>query len=107
MLKRNDIILISAIVTIALVMSALFYLLTDGSGGTVTVKQDNKTVYCGTLDTDRKIELSGNTVIIKDGTAYMHDADCKNQICVKHKKISKNGESIICLPNRVIIEISE
>ena len=44
-------------------------------------------------------------LIIKDGEAYMQEADCPNQICVHHSPISHKGESIVCLPNRVIIEI--
>ena len=36
---------------------------------------------------------------------YMEKANCKDLICVKHKPISKNGESIICLPNQVYIEV--
>ena len=32
-------------------------------------------------------------------------ADCPDQICATHPKISKNRESIICLPNKVILEI--
>ena len=51
------------------------------------------------------IELTGNTVEIKDGAVAVTNADCKNQICVNHAAITKKGESIICLPNKVIAEI--
>ncbi len=44
-------------------------------------------------------------LIIKDGEAYMLEADCPNQICVHHSPVSHKGENIVCLPNRVIIEI--
>ena len=44
-------------------------------------------------------------LIIKEGEAYMQEADCPNQICVRHSPISHKGETIVCLPNRVIIEI--
>ena len=44
-------------------------------------------------------------LIIKDGEAYMQEADCPNQICVHHSPVSHKGETIVCLPNRVIIEI--
>ena len=44
-------------------------------------------------------------LIIKDGEAYMQEADCPNQICVHHSPVSNKGETIVCLPNRVIIEI--
>ena len=105
MLKKNDIILISSVVAAAIILSSVFLLTRGTSGKTVTVKENNKTVYSGALDKDHTIKLSGNTVIIKDSTVWVSEADCKNQICVRHKKISKNGESIVCLPNKVIIEI--
>ncbi len=46
-----------------------------------------------------------NTIVIKDGEVYMKNADCPDQLCVKHKPISKNGEMIICLPNQIFVEI--
>ena len=35
----------------------------------------------------------------------MIEADCPDQICVNHLAISRDGESIICLPNKVVIAI--
>ena len=46
-----------------------------------------------------------NTVIISGGLASMKYANCKDKICVNHNKISKNNESIICLPNKVIVTV--
>ena len=41
-----------------------------------------------------------------DCSLYMSDATCKNKICVNTGKISKKGESIVCLPNKTIVEIN-
>lgn len=46
-----------------------------------------------------------NTLEIKDGKVNMIYSNCKEQICVKHHKISVSGENIICLPNRVVVSI--
>ena len=46
-----------------------------------------------------------NTVEIKDGKVSVSEASCKNQICVKHSSISHSGESIVCLPNRLVVRI--
>ena len=35
----------------------------------------------------------------------MTDADCPDKICVNHATISDVGESIVCLPHRVVVEI--
>ena len=47
-----------------------------------------------------------NIVQINDGQVSMIEADCHNQVCVNHKPITKSNESIICLPHKVVVEIS-
>lgn len=104
MLKKGDIIIIISVLALIIASSALLFFGKDG-GRTVTVKENNEVVYKGSLYENKVIELKGNTVEIKDGAVTVTNADCKNQICVNHAAIAKKGESIICLPNKVIAEI--
>ncbi len=104
MKKRNDIILIVALASLALLAAALIWIFAR-AGETVVVKQDNKIVYSGRLSADKTVTLPHNTVVIKNGVVKMRHADCKNQICVQTGEIKNSGESIVCLPNRVIAEI--
>lgn len=104
MLKKGDIIIIITLLALTLASSALL-LFEKGECRTVTVKENNETVYKGSLYENKVIELKGNTVEIKDGAVTVIKADCKNQICVNHAAITKKGESIICLPNKAIAEI--
>lgn len=103
-MKKGDIIIIISLLAAALVGAVCLFTF-SGKGSRVMVKQDNETVYQGSVHQDKVVMLEGNTVVIEDGKVYVRQADCKNQVCVKHQKISKKGESIICLPNRVIAEI--
>lgn len=103
MLKKGDFIIILSVLLLALASSAL--ILSPESGKTVTVKENNKTVYSGSLYENKTVKLAGNTVEIKNGKVRVSSADCKNQICVNHKPICKKGESIICLPNKVLAEV--
>lgn len=50
-------------------------------------------------------EYGENLIQIEDGKANILFSDCKNQLCVRHPPISLGNEFIICLPNRLIIEI--
>ena len=43
---------------------------------------------------------------VKDGRVRMIDSACPDKLCVKTGWISRPGESIVCLPNRVVIEIT-
>lgn len=104
MLKKGDIFIIITVLALAIASSALLFF-GKGEGRTVIVKENNETVYKGSLYENKVIELDGNTVEIKDGAVTVIKADCKNQICVNHAAITEKGESIICLPNKVIAEL--
>ena len=106
--KKKDWILILLVILIA---GAAFGI-HEFAGGTgadvVTVKVDGKVTATYPLDKDRKIEINGgtNVLTIKNGEAKMIDADCPDQLCVHQKAVSKNHESIICLPNKVVVEVN-
>ena len=79
-------------------------------GITAVVKVDGNIVYMLPLDKNASVTVEGyqggsNTVVIENGTVYMKDADCPDKLCEKTGKISKNGETIVCLPHRVVVEI--
>ncbi|MBR3211990.1 MAG: NusG domain II-containing protein, partial [Firmicutes bacterium] len=61
------------------------------------------------LSEDREIIIENaghiNKITINDGQVQMTEASCHNQICVKHGAISKDNETIVCLPNRVVVRI--
>ncbi len=50
-------------------------------------------------------EVNYNVMLINNGQVSVRDADCPDKLCVKQKAISKNGESIICLPHKLVIQI--
>ena len=60
-------------------------------------------------DSEQRIILDGKVgkcvLVIQNGEVFMEEADCPNQICVHHAPIRYKGESIVCLPNRIIIEV--
>lgn len=107
---RNDIILIGSVIILTLIILIAITLM-NKTGNEVIIEQNSKQVAVLDLNKDQEYNLySGgkvcNTVVIKDGEAYMIYADCKDKICVNHNKISKNNESIICLPNKVIVTVT-
>ena len=57
------------------------------------------------LDEDQTIRINDtNTCRIENGTARMIQADCPDHLCMKQNPVDKNGGTITCLPNRVVIE---
>ena len=103
---RADIILISCLIFLSLLLFLLFALFRS-PGRTVEITLDGKVLGTYPIDEDKTVDAGeGKVVVISGGFVYMESADCKNQICVRHSPISKSGESIICLPNRVIVRIT-
>ena len=49
--------------------------------------------------------LLGNLLIVSGGVADVVEADCRDEICVGMKPISNVGESIVCMPNGVIVSV--
>lgn len=59
-------------------------------------------------DATEKIELPDgayNILVVKDGTADITEASCPDGICVNHRAVSRQSETIVCLPNKVVVEI--
>lgn len=46
-----------------------------------------------------------NTVLIKNNKVDITDSNCSDKLCVQMNPISKSGESLICLPNRLVVTI--
>ncbi len=61
------------------------------------------------LDHDRVITVSGpigpTVIVIEGGYAHVKESPCKAKICIATGEISKPGEWIICLPNKVFITV--
>ena len=72
-------------------------------------QKDGKEVYKTSIKKDQIYQIpeknGTNVMQIKDGKVIMKKADCKDQICADHKAIEKSGETIVCLPHKVVIEI--
>lgn len=108
--RKNDIYLIIALIFLFLIISARFFLSQD-NGSYVRVSIDGKYDVSFPLSKDIEYVIGGynggvNTLVISDGYAFIKDSSCPDHLCENMGKISKTGQSVICLPNRVVIEIT-
>lgn len=110
--KLADFLLI-AIILVFSIFGLLYYFSTLKSGKEVLVSIDGKEVYSLSLskDTEKTItsgdnDVFSNKLIIKDGAAFIESANCPDKVCVSHRKISNVGETIICLPHKLVISIT-
>lgn len=105
-MKKNDYKLMAIIVGIAAFLFLVIALKDNGKENVIEVKIDGVVKGEYTLSKDRELNLNGtNHLVIKDGEADITEADCPDKVCVKQKPISKEGESLVCLPNKIIITV--
>jgi len=105
---RNDLVLILAIVLIgSLVFLAVFLLLDKGEYA--VVEQNGQVIGRYPLSTDTEVEIISekgiNVLTVKDGEAFVSRADCPDEICVSHFPVSREGETVVCLPHGLVIRI--
>jgi len=105
-MKKRDFILIGTILAVILIVFAVIQL-TEKDGAYVVVKVNGEEVARYSLSENGEYELNGGTNIlrIEGGKAYLTDADCPDHLCVNQGKISKSGETITCLPNRLTVTV--
>ena len=111
-MKKNDVILV---VARALLSLAVFGGIKLYSG--FSTREPEAVIY---LDGEEKgrYSLSHNITLeirqdhgaynifeIKNGKAKITEASCPDKVCVNHRPVSGQGESLVCLPNRVVVEI--
>ena len=108
---RNDVLLIAALLLLSAVGIVYLFVFRPG-GATAKVTVDGELYGTYSLSEPRTEEIRTgddggqiNRLIIRDGKAHMEYATCPDGICVSHRPIFRNGESIVCLPNRVVVTV--
>ena len=109
--RRNDILLIIALLVVSAIGMLYLFVFRD-SGNVVKVTIDGEVYGMYSLSDDITEDIvSGennaecNRLVIREGRAYMESATCPDGICVAHHPIFRDGESIVCLPNRVVVTV--
>lgn len=112
LVARRDFLLFAALLLGGALLLFLFSLMPKG--GTVLVEKNGEpilTQQLSELDAPKEQLVEGEgglsvTVLLDRDGAQVIGADCRDQVCVKTGKISRVGESILCLPAKVAVRIT-
>ncbi|WP_311492719.1 NusG domain II-containing protein [uncultured Anaerococcus sp.] len=109
-IKKGDIIVIVGLIILSFGLKFAIDKATTGyEGDVLVVEQNGKVIKKLPMDVDTEFVVHygdhHNTIVIKDKKAYMKEADCHDQICTHMHPIEKEGQTIICLPHRLFLEI--
>ena len=104
--RRRDLILIGVL----LVLSAISYFAfsagrDNGGWAVVTVDGDEAARYSLAENGTYALNGGSNTLVIRDGFAWMSEANCPDHVCMDMGKIQYEGQVIVCLPNRLVVSI--
>lgn len=107
--RKKDLLLWLALAAVGGGMVLLFRL-SWPPAATVAVKVGGTLCASYSLLENRVVTVTGvgggtNELHIEEGTVYLTDASCPDHLCVKQGAIRRAGESIVCLPNQVVIEL--
>lgn len=102
--KVWDIVLV--VILLALVALTLYFALSPAVGEYAEIYLDGELKSRVPLSEDAMIELEHLNVRVKDGAVFVEDADCPDKICERRGAISRAGETIVCLPNRVVVKVT-
>lgn len=106
---KADVILLSVIFFI-LILWVIFSFVFKKEGVSVVVTVEGKEYQTVPLSKDQEIEVKKdgtviNRVSIHEGKVDMTEATCPDKLCVHQKPVSKSGETIVCLPHEVVVEV--
>ena len=106
----NDVIVLLILAGLSVAFLAVYFLYPREQASLVMISVDGETVGTYDLNVNQTIPIlvkgkETNVLEIYGGQAFMKEADCPDHLCMKQGEISHKGETIVCLPNRVVIEV--
>lgn len=108
--RRNEIILVIGILLMALLSFALVRYKAAGSSTKIEVSVESQVFASYSIDQEVDEVITGhdggtNHLIIKNGNVTITEASCPDKVCVRQGNIKESGQTLVCLPNKVIVTI--
>lgn len=98
---------------LVLLCAALFLLpLLSGTKDNLTVQiiadgQTAQTVALSSVQTEEMHTVNGCVIVVTPDSVFVKEADCPDRLCVRTGTISRAGETIACVPNRVVVTLRQ
>lgn len=104
--KKSDI--FAALFVILLAAAVFLPSALKKDGASAVVMLNGKEI--GRLELARDAEMTVRDeytahIVVRDGKVYVESSDCPGGDCVRSGGISRQGQSIVCLPNRMTVYI--
>lgn len=108
--KKGDI----AVILVILVAAALFWFFrtqqTDRLEAVITVNGETvETIDLSAVKEKRIIELDTDPKVViaaENGAIYFESAECDDKLCINCGKLSRKGDTAVCLPAKTVVTVS-
>ena len=108
--KKGDI----AVILVILVAATLFWFFrtqqTDRLEAVITVNGETvETIDLSAVKEKRIIELDTDPKVViaaENGTIYFESAECDDKLCINCGKLSRKGDTAVCLPAKTVVTVS-
>ena len=109
MFKKTDVIVCFSLFVVFIMLA--LGLLSKQNGNKIKVTVNGKEYATYSLQSNAeyviKTEQGENTLVINNNCAYFINSNCPDKTCENMGKIKEFGESIVCLPHRIVAEVVE
>ena len=110
-LGKRDMILAAAILLIAAAVFGFNYVSHRTPAATTQISVDGKVVEILDLSKDTELTVTSpgggtNHLIVKDGEIWCNEASCPDKVCVHQGKKHLSSDTIVCLPNKIVVTIT-
>lgn len=105
----KDAVFLGGLLLVGILLTVGIYLFSK-TGESVRITIDGTVYGTYSLDEDREIpvERDGsviNVVRIEDGSVRMEQATCPDALCIRQGAISRERQTIVCLPHKLVVEV--
>lgn len=100
---------VKLLIILAMIIAVFFYIrsyMHSFTADSVRISENGEIIGTYPLSEDKTVTLKHNKIKIINGEVFMEEADCPDKSCIKQGAVSHTGDTIACLPNRVVIEIT-
>ena len=108
-MNKSDLKLVFVLLIVSIIGVVVFKLI-GKSGGSALVYHDGELIKTINLSIDNKYVVNGDNgdvvIVVSGGKIKVDEENSPLHLCSKQGYISNTYESIVCLPNKIVINIS-
>ena len=96
------------VAALAIAVAVFYYGALGGEATGYVITHGGAEVAHGSLTEDRTLtvgDVHHLTITVSDGTIAVTHSDCPTQDCVRTGAIDRPGQTIVCLPEQVVVKI--